>query len=83
MNRSNNFPESQEWSESVLADDCSRLWFARFNVAGVKLRRDKIVVALENKVYVYNFADLQLINQIETTANPKGRVLLMIIELLQ
>jgi hypothetical protein len=39
---------------------------------GVKLRRDKIVVALENKVYVYNFADLQLVHQIETTANPKG-----------
>jgi hypothetical protein len=38
----------------------------------VKLRRDKIVVALENKVYVYNFADLQLVHQIETTANPKG-----------
>lgn len=42
---------------------------------GVKLRRDKIVVALENKVYVYNFADLQLVNQIETTANPKGNML--------
>ena len=36
------------------------------------LTSTRIVVALENKVYVYNFADLQLIHQIETTANPKG-----------
>jgi len=48
----------------------------RSDVKGVKLRRDKIVVALENKVYVYNFADLQLLHQIETTANPKGLVAL-------
>jgi len=44
----------------------------RTEVKSVKLRRDKIVVVLENKVYVYNFADLQLIHQIETCANPKG-----------
>jgi WD40 repeat protein len=48
----------------------------RSDVKGVKLRRDKIVVALENKVYVYNFADLQLVHQIETTANPKGLIAL-------
>lgn len=32
----------------------------------------RIVVVLENKVYVYNFADLALLHQIETCANPKG-----------
>eukprot|EP01087_Luapelamoeba_hula_P011461 TRINITY_DN3116_c0_g1_i3.p1 TRINITY_DN3116_c0_g1~~TRINITY_DN3116_c0_g1_i3.p1 ORF type:complete len:330 (-),score=73.33 TRINITY_DN3116_c0_g1_i3:19-1008(-) len=48
----------------------------RSDVKGVRLRRDRIVVALENKVYVYNFADLQLIHQIETTANPKGLIAL-------
>ena len=26
----------------------------------------------QNKVYVYNFADLQLLHQIETSPNPKG-----------
>ncbi|GAM29229.1 hypothetical protein SAMD00019534_124050 [Acytostelium subglobosum LB1] len=41
-------------------------------VKAVKLRRDRIVVVLENKVYVYNFADLQLVHQLETTNNPKG-----------
>jgi WD40 repeat protein len=44
----------------------------RNEVKAVKLRRDKIVVVLENKVYVYNFADLQLLHQIETCPNPKG-----------
>jgi len=44
----------------------------RNEVKSVKLRRDRIVVVLENKVYVYNFADLQLLHQIETCNNPRG-----------
>jgi len=43
-------------------------------VKGVRLRRDRIVVALENKVYIYNFADLEPIHHIETAPNPKGLV---------
>ena len=38
------------------------------------MRRDRIVVALEHKVLVYNFADLKLLHQIETLANAKGLV---------
>jgi WD repeat-containing protein 45 len=30
------------------------------------------VVVLEAKIYVYNFVDLKLLHQIETTSNPKG-----------
>ncbi|XWS31695.1 hypothetical protein CRYUN_Cryun23aG0098100 [Craigia yunnanensis] len=42
-------------------------------VRSVRLRRDRIVVVLEHKIFVYNFADMkQLLHQIETTANPKG-----------
>ncbi|XP_021775441.1 autophagy-related protein 18a-like [Chenopodium quinoa] len=44
----------------------------RSEVRGVRLRRDRIVVVLEQKVFVYNFADLKLLHQIETSANPKG-----------
>jgi len=44
----------------------------RSEVKAVKLRRDRIVVVLENKVYIYNFADLQLVHQIETCNNPRG-----------
>ncbi|KAB1203063.1 Autophagy-related protein 18a [Morella rubra] len=44
----------------------------RSDVRSVRLRRDRIVVVLEQKVYVYNFADLKLLHQIETIANPKG-----------
>jgi hypothetical protein len=38
----------------------------------VRLRRDRIVVALEHKVLSYNFADLKLLHQIETLGNSRG-----------
>ncbi|KAF9595832.1 hypothetical protein IFM89_005318 [Coptis chinensis] len=41
-------------------------------VRAVKLRRDRIVVILEHKIYVYNFMDLRLLHQIETLSNPRG-----------
>lgn len=44
----------------------------RSDVRGVKLRRDRVVVILEHKIYVYNFMDLKLLHQIETLANPRG-----------
>ncbi|XP_051118498.1 autophagy-related protein 18a [Andrographis paniculata] len=44
----------------------------RSEVRGVRLRRDRIVVVLEQKIFVYNFADLKLLHQIETFLNPKG-----------
>ena len=44
----------------------------RSEVKAVKLRRDRIVVVLEHKIYVYNFADLKLVDHIETISNPKG-----------
>lgn len=44
----------------------------RSEVKAVKLRRDRVVVVLEHKIYVYNFADLKLVDHIETSANPKG-----------
>ncbi|XP_008246408.1 PREDICTED: autophagy-related protein 18a-like [Prunus mume] len=44
----------------------------RSEVKGVRLRRDRIVVVLVQKVFVYNFTDLKLLHQIETIANPKG-----------
>jgi WD40 repeat protein len=44
----------------------------RSEVRGVRLRRDRIVVVLEQKIFIYNFADLKQLHQIETIANPKG-----------
>lgn len=38
----------------------------------MRLRRDRIVVALEHKVLSYNFADLKLLHQIETLGNSRG-----------
>ncbi|KAF5803232.1 putative transcription factor WD40-like family [Helianthus annuus] len=44
----------------------------RSEVKSVRLRRDRIVVILLQKIYVYNFADLKLLQQIDTFVNPKG-----------
>uniref|UniRef100_A0A2C9VHZ4 Autophagy-related protein 18a n=1 Tax=Manihot esculenta TaxID=3983 RepID=A0A2C9VHZ4_MANES len=44
----------------------------RSEVKNVKLRRDRIIVVLLQKIFVYNFADLKLLHQIETVLNPKG-----------
>ena len=37
----------------------------------VKLRRDRVVVVLATKVYVYRFSDLKLLDQIDTQPNPR------------
>jgi len=42
----------------------------------VKLRRERIVVALEHKVLVYDFKDLKLLHSIEPLSNPMGLVAL-------
>jgi WD40 repeat protein len=44
----------------------------RNDVKGVRLKAEKILVILENKIYVYNFSDLKLVDHIETVKNPKG-----------
>ena len=46
----------------------------RTEVKAVRLRRDRVVVVLENKVFVYRFKDLKLVDQCATVANPKGLV---------
>ena len=38
----------------------------------MRLRRDRVVVVLEHKIYVYNFADLKILHQTDTVANPLG-----------
>jgi hypothetical protein len=44
----------------------------RSEVKAVRMSRERVVVVLEYKIYVYNFADLNLLNTVETVSNPKG-----------
>ena len=42
------------------------------DVRAVRLSRERIVVVLQRKVYMYNFDDLSLLEQIDTTDNMEG-----------
>lgn len=44
----------------------------RTEVKAVRMSRERVVVVLEYNIYVYNFADLNLLHTIETVSNPKG-----------
>jgi hypothetical protein len=45
-------------------------------VKAVRLRRDRVVVVLMSKIYVYRFSDLHLLDQIPTLPNYRGLVAL-------
>jgi WD40 repeat protein len=42
------------------------------NVKGVKLRKERVVVVLEQRVYMYQISDLKLLDAIDTFDNPQG-----------
>ena len=44
----------------------------RSEVKGVRMRRDRIVVVLLQKIYVYNFSDFKVLAHLETIDNPLG-----------
>ena len=44
----------------------------RTKIKNVRLKNDRVVVVLEKKIFVYNFTDLKLLDQIETCPNPRG-----------
>ncbi|KAI3927947.1 hypothetical protein MKW98_023548 [Papaver atlanticum] len=51
---------------------CTKEISFRSNVRAVRLRRDRIIVILEQQIFIYNFIDMKLLHQIETFPNPKG-----------
>lgn len=42
------------------------------NVRNVKMRKDRIVVVLEQRIYVYQFPDLKLLDTLDTCVNHQG-----------
>ena len=39
---------------------------------GVRMRRDRIIAATNGKIYIFRFSDLEMLDFIETCANPSG-----------
>ena len=62
----------------ILWDDIAHRPFSELNfksdVLNVKLRKDRVVVVLEKKVYVYNFENLECSDSFMTCDNPQGLV---------
>jgi len=50
----------------------------RQKVLTTKLRRDRIVVVLRDRTYIYNFADMTLLDKVYTGENPHGLVAISI-----
>ena len=50
------------------------LTYFKSNILAVKLRRDRIVVVTQDRVYVYNFSDLKLLDIINTADNPRALI---------
>lgn len=48
----------------------------RSEVKAVRLRRDRVVVVLAQRIYVYRFSDLHLLDRINTIRNDAGLVAL-------
>ena len=42
------------------------------DIRNIKLRKDMLVVVLEDKIFVFNFETLKLIEQVDTCTNPFG-----------
>ncbi|OMP03308.1 hypothetical protein COLO4_10500 [Corchorus olitorius] len=69
-------PTADANTKALLWDDhasrCVGELSFRSQIRSLRLRRDTIIVTLLHKIYVYNFSDLKLLHQLETTSNPNG-----------
>ncbi|XP_022719414.1 autophagy-related protein 18a-like [Durio zibethinus] len=63
-------------TKALLWDDHAFRCFGELNfrspIRSIRIRHDAVIVTLLHKIYVYNFSDLKLLHQLETTSNPKG-----------
>jgi len=66
------FPKTKVMIYDDFQGQCIAELEFKSQVKGVRLRRDRVVVILENKIYIYNFGDLKLLDQIDTYLNPSG-----------
>eukprot|EP00826_Nyctotherus_ovalis_P004938 TRINITY_DN11098_c0_g1_i6.p1 TRINITY_DN11098_c0_g1~~TRINITY_DN11098_c0_g1_i6.p1 ORF type:complete len:348 (+),score=87.65 TRINITY_DN11098_c0_g1_i6:97-1140(+) len=56
---------------NLLSQSIAELTF-KSAIKSIKLRKEKLVVVLELRIYIYQMPDLNLVDVIETSANPQG-----------
>ena len=74
--RSPRFPTNKVMIWDDHQSKCIGELMFKSEVLAVRLRRDRVVVLLQSKVYVYRFSDLKLLDQISTISNQKGLICL-------
>lgn len=66
----------QERNKVVIWDDHEKKNRAEIkfdsNIMNIKLRKDIMLVVLQEKTFIFNFVTLKLIDQVDTTPNPSG-----------
>lgn len=60
------------WDDNEMKNRTEITFNAGQDIKNIKLRKDMLIVVLEDKVFVFNFDTLKLIEQVETCINPFG-----------
>lgn len=60
------------WDDHEKKNRTEITFAASSEIRNIKLRKDILVIVLDDKIFVFNFETLKLIEQIETSYNPLG-----------
>ena len=60
------------WDDHEKKNRTEITFSAQSDIKNLKLRKEILVIVLEDKIFVFNFETLKLIEQVETTSNPMG-----------
>ena len=60
------------WDDHEKKNRTEITFSASSDIKNIKLRKEILVIVLEDKIFVFNFETLKLIEQIDTSINPLG-----------
>lgn len=60
------------WDDHEKKNRTEITFSAQSDIKNIKLRKEILVIVLDDKIFVFNFETLKLIEQVETIHNPLG-----------